>query len=564
MVIYLMLSNIPGSWTLPRATLLRNSQYSTEMINIYANSFARRKRAHPQFEQVKSNVLHRAWGRVLTSEHTPNFLKTPDVEAIPLPAYKKSKSKKMPQIGVTKGDGFGKLTQVSPTIHSRSSSIASTEGGDAINSNSIAINTMLNHPDNIENSPVSDIDFGRLASPNRPTIQSFLIPALEQPIHAGHEAYGQTISPVNGEAGTTSQNESKYNLATSIQSLLMQSQTRLEAGVHPNIHGTSTSRAKSRERFIPSRQPGGCDRDTLTDPTARFHLVSSATNLPRVTKSKGLSNPTKAITSSQHPTLSEALTLVRWVVEKEKEKEDTRQARLHLATQKELECLKGSKENLVKENDGRQKANAELQARLNDNERRIKEYEEKLEGLKKFSKGLGNDLSAEKSRYKDLQKELAGAIDDGNKLATDRENLRLQIHELEGKIESMQQRITAGQETQAKLTELETEKNQLVAQITEKDIILSTEKSHVSRLEEQLGLVMRNAEPFKNCITDLQETISQQLGKIEAAVVAQNDPEKRDLLRQLLGLVKDVHVRQNAAPDDVDAVRAEIENLHSR
>lgn len=68
--------------------------------------------------------------------------------------------------------------------------------------------------------------------------------------------------------------------------------------------------------------------------------------------------------------------------------EDARQVRLYLAARQELECLKGSKEDLVKENDGRQKANAELQAKLKDNEGRIKEYEEKIGGLKKFSKGL--------------------------------------------------------------------------------------------------------------------------------------------------------------------------------
>lgn len=164
-----------------------------------------------------------------------------------------------------------------------------------------------------------------------------------------------------------------------------------------------------------------------------------------------------------------------------------------------------------------------------------------------------------------MEKELSGAIEDGKKLTADRENLRLQIHELESRIENMQQRLVVGQETQTKLTELETEKNPFVAQVTEKDIILSAEKARVFRLEEQLGLQMQNAEPFQNCITDLQETISQPpLGKIETAVVAQNDPERKDLLRQLLDLVKDVHVRQNTAPDYVDAVRAEIENLSSR
>ena len=548
----------------------------------------RRKLVHSQSEHVKSNVLHRVQGSVLASDRTPNLLDIPDDEVISLPEDRKSKSEKTPQIGVTEGDSFGMLAQVSPTIHRRSSSIASTKEDDEINVNPNTMNTILNNSNNSEPGPILNIDFVGLASPSHPTIESSLAPALELPIHAEEEAYDQIITSVNDKcdveidissteissscsthntthnAGAIPQYESKSKPVTSIQSSLMQSQTRLEAGTHPNIYGTSTIRAKSRERFAPGHQLAGRDRNTRTDPTAKFHQMSSTTSATRVTKSRGLANPVKAITWPQRPTLNEALALVQWVVEKEKEKEDASQARLLLAAQQELECLKGVKEDLVKEIDGRQKTNAELQAKLNDDERRIKEYEEKIGGLKKFSKGLENDLGAEKSRYEDLQKELTGKIEHGNKLATDRENLRLQIHELEGKIESMQQRLAVGQEAQGKVTELEMEKDQLVAQIKEKDIILSEEKAHVSRLEEQLALQMQNAESFKNCITDLQETISHRLGKVEASVVAQNDPERRELLRQLLDLVKDVHVRQNSTPDNVDAVRAEIENLRSR
>ena len=455
-------------------------------------------------------------------------------------------------------------------MHKRSGSIASTGENDAIDANPIAFNTMLSHSDNTQLGPFLNIDFHRLTSPNHPATQSSLAPALELSVHAEHEPHSQIITPrkdnwdiemdtnfvsaessaINNTTHEAGKKKSKHDLAASIQSLSIQPHIRLEAGVHPNAHGTSTSRAKSRERFTPGHQPADSDRDTLTDSTASFHQLSFPTSPRRVAKSMrraNPANPAKATAWPQRPTLNEALALIRWVVEKEKEKEDTKQARLHLAARQKIQCLKSAKEDLVKENDGRQKANADLQDKLNENERRIKEYEEKIGGVKKYSKGLENDLCAERSRYEDLRKELAVTIENGNKLAADRDNLRLQI-----------------QEAQAKFTELETEKNQLVTQLTEKDIISSAEKSRISCLEDQLGLPMQNAAPFQNCITDLRETISHWLGKLEAVVVAQNDPERRDLLRQLLGLVNDVHVRQNTTPDVVDVVRAEIENLRSR
>jgi hypothetical protein len=78
---------------------------------------------------------------MLSSERTPNFLNTPHDEVISLPARRKSKSEKTPQINATECDSFGKLAQVSPTMHSRSGSIASAEEDEAINANPNAINS---------------------------------------------------------------------------------------------------------------------------------------------------------------------------------------------------------------------------------------------------------------------------------------------------------------------------------------------------------------------------------------------------------------------------------------
>ena len=220
-------------------------------------------------------------------------------------------------------------------MHRRSGSTASTEANDAIDANPIAVNTMLSHPDNTQLGPLLNIDSHRLTSPIHPAAQSSLAPALELSVHAEHEPYSQVITPhkdkwdiemdtnfvsaessaINNATHEEGKKKSKYDLAASIQSLLMQPHTRLEAGVHPNAHETSASRAKSREQFTPGHQPADSDRDTLTDSTARFHQLSSPMSPPRVTKSMRPANPAKASACPQRPTLNEALALIRWVLD---------------------------------------------------------------------------------------------------------------------------------------------------------------------------------------------------------------------------------------------------------
>ena len=51
-IVGMMLSNTPGSWALSRAALLRNSQYSTEMTNFCANSYAQALRFY-RFDRGK-------------------------------------------------------------------------------------------------------------------------------------------------------------------------------------------------------------------------------------------------------------------------------------------------------------------------------------------------------------------------------------------------------------------------------------------------------------------------------------------------------------------------------
>ena len=303
-----------------------------------------------------------------------------------------------------------------------------------------------------------------------------------------------------------------------------------------------------------------------TDVNYAFHHVSECPSSPKVSKSKALRRSAAPAASQRKPTDEDYVQILRYLLRRREEKAVEEFAVERKNLQGELQHVLAAKQNFQDELNTAQQQNSSLVATVNRQNSNAKTYESKVNKLKTFLKGLGNDFDA-------LKKDANATRRNCEELATERDDWKTQRDALAEQWKTCadqsarlkNETLTTCRETQKELQDVLLHTNYQERRLSENAGLLTEERDRRAEFEKRLASVVGSDEKFLEILKSNNDAVIEEINKIHVTIQDRAGSDESSVeFEKILAAIQSLNCQPAASVHEIDSVKCIVGRLSER